>query len=227
MQNQEKTIQMRLRRMIGVAIFTALAYVVMLLIHFPVSFLTLDAKDAVITLCGLCFGPLAALFSAVAVPLLEMVTVSSTGVYGFLMNAIGTASFAVTVSLIYKYRRNFLGAIIGLLSGVCVMTAVMMLFNLIVTPKYMHVDVAVVKNMIPKLLLPFNLVKAVFNAAVVLLLYKPVSTALQRTGFLPQSDAKLRWNIRTIVVTVVAVVLMVGSLIIVFRVLHGSFRFGV
>ena len=227
MQNQEKTIQMRLRRMIGVAIFTALAYVVMLLIHFPVSFLTLDAKDAVITLCGLCFGPLAALFSAVAVPLLEMVTVSSTGVYGFLMNAIGTASFAVTVSLIYKYRRNFLGAIIGLLSGVCVMTAVMMLFNLIVTPKYMHVDVATVKNLIPKLLLPFNLVKAVFNAAVVLLLYKPVSTALQRTGFLPQSDAKLRWNIRTIVVTVVAVVLMVGSLIIVFRVLHGSFRFGV
>lgn len=223
----QKTFQMRLRRMIGVAIFTALAYVVMLLIHFPVSFLTLDAKDAVITLCGLCFGPLAALFSAVAVPLLEMVTVSSTGVYGFLMNAIGTASFAVTVSVIYKVRRNFWGAIIGLLSGVCVMTAVMMLFNLIVTPRYMHVDVAVVRNMIPKLLLPFNLVKAVFNAAVVLLLYKPISTALQKTGFLPQSESKLRWNVRTIVVTIVAAALMVGSIIVIFRVLGGSFKFGV
>ncbi|MBQ3639907.1 MAG: ECF transporter S component [Clostridia bacterium] len=225
--NTNKTFQMRLRRMVGVALFTALAYVVMLLIHFPVSFLTLDAKDAVITLCGLCFGPISALVSSAIVALVEMVTVSSTGVYGFVMNVLGTATFSVTVSVIYKYRKSFFGAIIGLVSGVAAMTAVMMLFNLIVTPRYMHVEVAQVRSMIPTLLLPFNLVKATFNAAIVLLLYKPVSNVLQKTGFLPKSEATLKFDRRTVLVTVAALALMAAALVIIFQVLHGTFKFGV
>ena len=225
--NQNESLQIKLRRMVGVALFTALAYVVMLLIHFPVTFLTLDAKDAVITLCGLCFGPISALISSVLVAGLEAVTVSSTGVYGFVMNTIGTATFSVTVSTIYKYRKNFLGAIIGLVSGIAAMTAVMMVFNLIVTPWYMHVEVAQVRSMIPTLLLPFNLVKATFNAAVVLLLYKPVSSVLQKTGFLPRSTATLKFDRRTILVTVAAIVLITASLIIIFQVLGGTFKFGV
>ena len=39
--NTNEKFQLRLRRIVGVALFSALAYVVMLLIHFPVSFLTL------------------------------------------------------------------------------------------------------------------------------------------------------------------------------------------
>ncbi|MBO4309150.1 MAG: ECF transporter S component [Clostridia bacterium] len=225
--NTNKTFQMRLRRMVGVALFTALAYVVMLLIHFPVSFLTLDAKDAVITLCGLCFGPISALVSSAIVALVEMVTVSSTGAYGFVMNVLGTATFSVTVSVIYKYRKSFFGAIIGLVSGVVAMTAVMMVFNLIVTPRYMHVEVAQVRSMIPTLLLPFNLVKATFNAAIVLLLYKPVSNVLQKTGFLPKSEATLKFDRRTVLVTVAALALMAAALVIIFQVLHGTFKFGV
>ncbi len=224
--SNEKT-KKRLLTLVGVAVFTALAYVVMLLIHFPVSFLTLDLKDAIITLCGLYFGPISALISSVIVALVEMVTVSSTGIYGFVMNVLGTASFSVTVSLIYRYKKSFLGAVIGLLSGVFAMTAVMMLFNLIVTPRYMHVEVAMVRNMIPTLLLPFNLVKAVFNAAVVLILYKPISTVLQKTGFLPKSKSAFKLDLRTILVSIAAILLIAVSLVIVFCVLHGSFRFGV
>ncbi|MBE6529529.1 MAG: ECF transporter S component [Ruminococcaceae bacterium] len=227
METTNQKMRMRLLRLIGVALFTALAYVIMLLIHFPVSFLTLDLKDAVITLCGLCFGPISALVSSVTVALVEMVTVSSTGVYGFVMNALSTAAFSVTVSLIYKYKKNFLGAIIGLLSGVFAVTAVMMIFNLIVTPYYMHVEVAQVANMIPTLLLPFNLVKATFNAAVVLLLYKPISTVLQKIGFLPKSNAAFKFDRRTILVSLAAILLIAASLVVVFCVLHGSFRFGV
>lgn len=227
METTNQKMKMRLLKLVGVALFTALAYVVMLLIHFPVQFLTLDLKDAVITLCGLCFGPISALVSSVVVALVEMVTVSSTGVYGFIMNALGTAAFSVTVSLIYKYKKNFLGAIIGLLSGVFAMTAVMMIFNLIVTPYYMHVEVAQVANMIPTLLLPFNLIKATFNAAVVLLLYKPISNVLQKIGFLPKSNAAFKFDRRTVLVSVAAAVLIAGSLVVVFFVLHGSFRFGV
>ena len=146
MQTSEKTAKNRLFRLVGVALFCALAYVAMLLIHFPVSFLTLDPKDAIITLCGLCFGPISALVSSFIVALVEMVTVSSTGPYGLLMNFMGTAAFSVTVSFIYKWRKNLLGAVLGLVSGVLAMTAVMLALNLLVTPHYLHVDVSVVRD---------------------------------------------------------------------------------
>ena len=225
--NPNEKNQLRLRRIVGVALFSALAYVVMLLIHFPVSFLTLDLKDAIIALCGLYFGPISALISSVIVAGVEAVTVSSTGVYGFVMNTIGTATFSVTVSVIYRWRKRFEGAIVGLLASVFAVTAVMMVFNLIVTPWYMHVEVAQVRSMIPTLLLPFNLVKATFNAAVVLLLYKPVSSVLQKTGFLPRSSATLKFDRRTILVTVAAVAIMAVSLVVIFRVLNGTFKFGI
>ena len=217
----------RLYRIAGTAIFSALAYVAMLLIHFPVSFLTLDPKDAIITLCGLCFGPIWALISSLVVALAEMLTISSTGPYGLLMNFMGTAAFSVTVSLVYKWRKNLLGAILGLVSGIAAMTAIMLSLNLLVTPHYLHVDVSVVQGMIPTLLLPFNLVKAVFNAALVLLLYKPTSALLQKIGFLPRSEAKLRFDRRTILVMAASFLLIVASMVVIFKVLGGSFHFGI
>lgn len=219
---------MKIRRLVIVAMFTALAYVVMLMIHFPVQFLTLDLKDAVITLCGLAFGPLSALFIAIAVPLLELVTgISSTGLYGLIMNIIGSVSFSLTVSLIYKRKKNFFSAILGLISGVLAMTAAMMVANLIITPLYNNIPVSAVRDMIPTLLLPFNLVKAVLNAALVMLLYKPVSTLLQKTGFLPKSEHKFRLDWRTVTVMIIALVLIVTSFIVIFQVLGGKFTWGV
>ena len=218
---------MNIRRLTMIGLFTALAYVVMVLIHFPVPpMLTLDLKDTVITLCGLCFGPLAAVFAGIVVPFLELITVSGTGVYGFVMNALGTLSFSVTVSLIYRFRKNMLGAVLGLVSGVFAMTAVMLLFNLVITPWYLHISVAEVRQMIPTLLLPFNLVKAVLNAALVMLLYKPVSTALQRMGFLPRSEHSYRLDWRTVTAIVISLVLVVAAFVVVFQVLGGSFTFG-
>ena len=216
-----------LRRLVIVALFTALAYVVMLMIHFPISFLTMDVKDAIITLCGLSFGPLSALFISVVVPFLELIGGSPTGLYGFAMNVLGSATFSVTVSLIYKYKKSFLGAIVGLVSGVFALTAVMLLFNLIVTPRYLMVSVGEVAKLIPTLLLPFNLVKAVLNAAIVFFLYKPVSAMLQRSGFLPRSESKFRFDRRMLIVMGVALVLIVVSFAVIFGVLGGRFEFGI
>ena len=105
------------RRMVMIGLFSAMAYVVMLLLHIKVSFLTLDVKDAVITLCGLYFGPVSALIISVLVPLLEFITVSTTGVYGLIMNILGSVSFSVTVSLIYKYKKTLWGAMLALFTG--------------------------------------------------------------------------------------------------------------
>ena len=184
---KNQSYSLALRRTVLIALFGALAYVLMLLVHFPVAFLTLDIKDAMIALAGLYFGPMAALILSVLVPLLELVTVSGTGLYGFVMNVLSTATFAVTASTIYKYKKSFFGAIAGLVGGVALMVGAMMLFNLLVTPHYLGVAVAEVQALIPSLLLPFNLVKGIFNASIVLLLYKPLSSVMQRAGALPRS----------------------------------------
>ena len=215
-----------LRRIVLIALFGAISYVLMLVVHLPVSFLTMDVKDVIIALAGLYFGPASALILSVLVPLIELVTVSSTGLYGFVMNFLGTAMFSVTASLIYKYKKSFLGAIIGLISGVAAMVATMMVFNLLVTPHYMGVSVEMVQGLIPKLLFPFNLVKGVLNAALVLLFYKPLSGVMQRAGILPRSEHPFRMDLRTVLVMSISLVLVIASLVVVFAVLGGSFAFG-
>lgn len=222
-----------LRRMVMIALFCAMSYVVMMVIHIKVGFLTMDVKDAVITLCGLYFGPLAALFISVAVPLLELFTVSDTGIYGLIMNILGSAAFSLTVSLFYKWRKTLFGAVMGLLSGVLLMTAVMVLANLLITPYFMGTTVATVRGMIPTLLLPFNLLKGVINAGAVLLLYKPLSRALRKAGMLPRregsGDAKKpcpRTRLTGIAVTLVALLLIAGAIALIFTVLGGKIDFG-
>ena len=214
----------KLRRIALIAVFGALAYALMLVIHFKVSFLTLDLKDAVITLAGLYFGPTAALSLSVLVPLLELISVSDTGLYGFLMNFISTATLSVTTSLIYRYKRSLMGAMIALLSAAAATVGVMMLFNLWVTPYYMGVTVEAVKGLIPTLLLPFNTVKACMNVGVVLLLYKPISTVMQRMKLIEKSSQKQGLNWKTIVVATLALALIATSLAIVFGILNGRFE---
>ena len=227
----------KIRRMVVLSVFAALAYVAMLAIHIKVGFLTLDVKDAVITLCGLYFGPVASLIISVLVPLLEYITISDTREYGLIMNILGSVSFSVTASLIYKWKKSLAGAISALSAAAFTMVGVMLLANLLITPYYMGVTVAEVKALIPALLLPFNAIKAVLNVGLVLLLYKHIGTALRKAGFLPRRSAPVgggeaalaekptRW--RTIGVAAVATVLIVGSMLIIFLVLGGNIGFGV
>ncbi len=223
--NTEKKRQSGMIRIASVAMFGALAYACMLFIKIPVQFLTLDVKDSLIVLCGLIFGPISALALSIIVPLFELVTVSGTGIYGFVMNFLSSAVFSVTASLIYKYKKTFFGAIMGLVCAVLAMTAVMMLANLLITPYYMGVNTETVVALIPKLLLPFNFIKAVLNAAIVLLLYKPLSNILKKTGIIMPSDKaedgekKKVSPVRNIIVAFVALAVIAISLSIIFFVL--------
>lgn len=232
------------RQLVMLAMFTALAYAAMLFIHIKVGFLTMDVKDAIITLCGLYFGPVAALVISVLVPLLELATISDTGFYGLIMNILGSVAFSVTASVIYKWKKTLLGAVIGLLTGAFFMTAVMLGFNLLVTPFYMGVTMADVRGMIPTLLFPFNLLKGVINVGAVLLLYKPLSKALRKAGVFPRGSATSRDTagascgenstrpgtkssfLISFTVAVDAIALIALSLVLIFSILGGSFDFG-
>ena len=170
------------RTVVGIGIFAALAYVVTLVIHIPVQFLTFDAKDAVITVAGFIYGPISAVLISLIVALIELVTISDTGLWGFVMNFVSSAAFAGVASLLYKLYRSAKGAIASLCTSIVTTTGVMVLLNLFVTPLYLGVPTEAVKGLLLPLLLPFNFAKACLNASVTMLLYKPIITALRRTG---------------------------------------------
>lgn len=222
MDNKNKN-SSKIKRLTAVAMFCALAYVCTLVIHPPVQFLTLDVKDALIVLAALLFGPTAGLVIALIVPLLEFVTISSTGVYGLIMNVLSSVTFSVVAGVIYRYKRTISGAVIALISAVFSVTAMMLVANIFVTPHFMGVPTETVLALIPTLLLPFNLVKAMLNAAIVLLLYKPLSKTLRRIGFLQSAGGTASGTAvgkgRSLLVSVIAVLMIAASLAVVFWVL--------
>lgn len=179
----------RTKKLTMTAMLCAIAYVVVAVGRIPVVlFLRYDPKDIVIVLGGLIWGPLTAFAVSVVVALLEMVTISDNGIIGCIMNIISTCSFACTAAYIYKKNRTLKGAVIGLLTGSLVMTGAMLLWNYLITPIYMGYPREAVKELLLPAFLPFNLLKAGLNAGGAFLLYKPVITALRKTGYISETQ---------------------------------------
>ncbi len=176
-----------------IGMFCALAYAVMALSKLiPVNiagFLNLDFKDVIVAICGFLFGPVPAVIVSMIVSLIEMITISSTGPIGLLMNVISTCAFVVPAAIFYRSKRKFSSAVIGLIIGLFCMTAIMILWNWLITPLYMGVGREEVVSMLLPVFLPFNLVKGAMNAAVTLLLYNPIVTALRKAKLVEKSTS--------------------------------------
>ena len=177
----------------SLSMLTALAYIAMYdskVLPQIAGFLQLEVKDTVICIGGFVFGPLAAAIISIVVALIEMFTVSDTGIIGCIMNVIATVAFCCTASFVYKKMHTKKGAVIGLSLGVLVLAAVMVLWNYLITPLYMtgfsRSDIAA---MLVPIFLPFNLLKGALNMALCLVLYKPVVTALRKAHLVPESGA--------------------------------------
>lgn len=172
-----------------IAMLCALAYVIMVVGRIPlVLFLKYDPKDIVIVIGGFIFGPLAAATISIVVSVVEMFTVSDTGVIGLFMNIISSLAFACVAAFVYKKKRTMSGAVMGLALGTVLMTGLMLLWNYIITPLYMNASREEVAALLVPVFLPFNLVKGGINMALTLLLYKPVVTALRKARLIPEDE---------------------------------------
>ena len=90
--------------------------------------------------------------------------------------------------LVYKRHRTLAGAAIGLILGSLAMTSSMLLWNYIITPIYMNLPREEVVKMLVPIFLPFNLIKSGLNAALTMLLYKPVVTDLRKRNLVPERE---------------------------------------
>lgn len=181
------------KRVTTIGMLCAITYVTMVVGRIPIIlFLKYDPSDVIVTLGGFIWGPMTSCIVSVIVATLEMITVSDTGILGCIMNIVQTLSFACTASVIYKKKHTLSGAVIGLASGWLITVVVMLLWNYLVTPLYMgYPREAVVELLLPAFL-PFNLLKGGLNASITFLLYKPIVTALRKSGYVAASENEAR-----------------------------------
>ncbi len=186
------------KKIVIIAMLCAIAYAVMVVGRVPVVlFLKYDPKDVIITIGGFLFGPLTAFLVSVVVSLVEMVSVSDTGIIGCIMNILSTCAFACTAAYIYKKKHTLSGAVIGLAAGCVLMAIVMLLWNYLFTPIYLGYPREAVAEMLLPVFLPFNLLKGGLNMAITLLIYKPIVTGLRKAGLIELSDQKAEKGKRT------------------------------
>lgn len=176
-----------IRRLVIMAMFTALAFAAVAFIRIPVMlWLSYEPKDVLLTMGAFILGPIEGIVMTVVVSLLEMVTISNTGIIGFAMNVFSSCLFVCTASLIYHRKRTLSGALLGLVCATLLATGGMLLWNYLITPLYMaNTTREQVAGMLIPLFLPYNLLKSSLNATLTMLLYKSVSSALRAARLLP------------------------------------------
>ena len=212
----------RTKQLAVLAMLSALAYVAVVVCRIPVVlFLKYEPKDVIITLGGFLYGPLSAVAISVVTAFVEMFTISDTGIWGLLMNILSSCAFAGAASLIYHRRRTLVGAAIALLAGVVATTSVMLLWNYLITPIYMKVPRETVAQLLIPAFLPFNLLKGTLNAALLMLLYQPVVTALRRARLVPPSSTKKSGVVRTYVSVAVIALVVVGGCVLAVLAMRG------
>lgn len=208
----------RTSRLTIMAMLCAMAFVAVAAIRIPLvpamPFLSYEPKDIIILTGGFLFGPMAAVAISVIVSFVEMVTISSTGPIGLIMNILSTVAFVSPAAYLYKKHHTLKGAFAGMAAGTLLMTGIMVLWNYLITPIYMGYERKYVAQLLLPAIVPFNLLKGGINTALTLLIYKPLVTALRRADLLELASAepakKRSFNLG---MTLIAVVILATCLL--------------
>ena len=173
---------MSTKKITTVGMLCAMAMIVNVFISFPivpaVSFLRYDPKDILIVIGGFIYGPMTSLLMSFICSIFEIMLKG-----GNILDV-----FACMAAFVYKKVHNQKGAILGLVLGVMCTTISMLIWNYIITPIYYGMPRSAIVPMLLPGILPFNLIKATMNAAIVFFLYKPVVQILRRTHLVEKSD---------------------------------------
>lgn len=210
------------KTLVTMAMLTALAYAVMSvckLIPKVGGFLSLDAIDAVIGIGGFLFGPVAAVMMIVVEAFIEAITLSTTGWYGFVMNVLSTVLLICPAVIIYRRKGKTFGAVIGLCVGVVFRLLGMIVFNYVITPMYFKMPQAAVVDLMPMIAV-FNLVKGTLNAALLMILYPPVSKTLRKIGLVAPSASQGEGGKKfSYVPLIVSLLVLAGAVLVVLKML--------
>ncbi|BDR56134.1 ECF transporter S component [Xylocopilactobacillus apis] len=203
--------QSYIRYLTFLAAFGALAYLSTFIKIKMFFFLSYEPKDVILTIGGMIFGPIFAILLSVLVPFFEMITVSSTGAIGFVMNVIAAICFVLPPVIAYSRKKNAKNLIVGLIIGIIMQTISMLLWNYLLSPIFFGYTRASVVKMLVPIILPFNLIKGGLNSLFTVILYRPVVEALMKGNVLRTTDFKMinheeKWTAFAVIFLVIATV---------------------
>lgn len=176
---------MNAKKIIRIAIISILSYIIMIFFKIPVSsFLTYEAKDPVIVIGGFLLGIIPTIIISFIVALIEMITISNTGIIGFLMNFVSTILYALPICYAYNKKTNMeiKEMLIVTSFGTIIMTVGMFIFNHIITPIYLGISIKEVMPLIIGVVTPFNIAKGFVNSIIIVVIYKPLINALKKAN---------------------------------------------
>ena len=129
------------RKIVGVALFSALSFVVSLF-EFPIfpaaSFLKLDFSAVFVLLGGFMYGPVAGLAICAVKELIRFIMGSGTGGIGEIANFIVITSFIIVPTTVYRFKKGLPVVFITLAVGILCMTGAALFSNrFIMFPLYM------------------------------------------------------------------------------------------
>ncbi len=201
-QAMKRTKFLKTSTLVKISILSAIGYILMFIsvplpMLFP-EFLKIDISDLTALLGGISLGPMVGISIAFLKNLLQFITgMSTTGGVGEIANFLIGGSFVFTVSYIYSKKRNVSGVIIGLISGIVIMTIVGCIANyFIILPFYSTIGFSIdaVVSMGSKInpaindkltfviwiIAPFNILKSGIMSLLTLPMYKKTEKILNR-----------------------------------------------
>ena len=167
-----------------IAMLSALGCI-LLVIEFPIfpatPWLKLNFSDLPTLLASFMFGPVSGIIvNAVKVGITLLARGTSSGFVGDISNLISGTLYALTAGIIYKIRKDKIGAILALAAGSFVFCVSMILCNaFILLPAYGITEKTAI---VPLLLwtLLFNVIKTVATSLLTFLLYKKTHKLMQK-----------------------------------------------
>ena len=192
-----KKIRFNARFIAWTAVFAALAAVLQLLeFHLPIlpTFLAVDFSELPAVLASFSLGPSSGVLVCLVKNLIKLITTTTGGV-GELANFLIGIFYVIPAGLIYKYKRTFGGAVIGMISGIICCGLISVPLNYYVTyPVYynfmsqdailgMYQAIYSGTDSILEALFIFNVPmtagKMLVNSAITLLIYKKLSNLIK------------------------------------------------
>ncbi len=163
-------------------------------VPFMPSFLKLDFSEVPALIAAYSLGPVSGVIVCLVKNLINM-TASTTGCVGELSNFLLGCMLVVPAGMIYKYKRNRIGALVGALVGSVIMGLGSLLTNYyIVYPVYYNflpyeAILGMYQALYPKVNdlwdcllvfnLPFTIMKGLLCAVITFVIYKPVSIVMK------------------------------------------------
>jgi len=169
--------QSKLRIIITAGILSALSFVLMRFVEFPIfasaPFLKTDLGDIPLLIGAIFLGPIYALAIAFIKNLLFLISgAGQGGPLGVLVNFIAVTSFSVVVGLLAYKKQKLLFLLFGLFLGTIALAGVMIPVNMWAVPLFIKgITRQALMDYIFKINVPFNVVKGAIDSAIIIPLW--------------------------------------------------------